>query len=173
MASGDIAPLHSRRSHGLAGRYPSDDRAKCRRPRNSPPRAASLTEVGGACALAGVAWAIRPPSAAPKPAAQLAAAPFVRYTREWWQAGVLLSLCTASHGVLDALTDAGRGIAFFLPFDSDRYFFPWRPLATSPLSISRFFSGPALEILWNELLWVWLPLGSLATAVRAARHRRA
>lgn len=34
-----------------------------------------------------------------------------------------LFLCTASHGVLDALTDGGLGVAFFSPFDTSRYFF--------------------------------------------------
>jgi inner membrane protein len=32
-----------------------------------------------------------------------------------------LLLATASHGVLDALTDGGLGIAFFAPFDDGRY----------------------------------------------------
>ena len=39
-------------------------------------------------------------------------------------------LATASHGVLDAMTNAGLGVAFFAPFDSTRYFFPFRPLPT-------------------------------------------
>ena len=30
-------------------------------------------------------------------------------------------LATASHGVLDAMTNAGLGVAFFAPFDSTRY----------------------------------------------------
>jgi inner membrane protein len=29
----------------------------------------------------------------------------------------------ASHGVLDALTNGGHGIAFFSPFLNERYFF--------------------------------------------------
>ena len=33
-------------------------------------------------------------------------------------------LCTASHGVLDAMTNGGLGVAFFSPFDTTRYFFP-------------------------------------------------
>src|SRR3954467_11384180 len=37
-----------------------------------------------------------------------------------------LFLVTASHGLLDALTNGGLGVAFFAPFDDRRYFFPWR-----------------------------------------------
>jgi inner membrane protein len=52
-----------------------------------------------------------------------------------------LFLATASHGVLDAMTDGGLGVAFFSPFDNRRYFLPWRPIVVSPISIARFFSG--------------------------------
>jgi hypothetical protein len=38
-------------------------------------------------------------------------------------------LATASHGVLDATTNGGLGVAFFSPFDNRRYFLPWRPSA--------------------------------------------
>jgi inner membrane protein len=41
-------------------------------------------------------------------------------------------LCAASHGLLDAITDGGLGVAFFSPFDNRRYFFPWRPIHVSP-----------------------------------------
>ena len=34
-----------------------------------------------------------------------------------------LFLATASHGVLDAITNGGLGVAFFSPFDNTRYFF--------------------------------------------------
>nr|HRC76832.1 rhodanese-like domain-containing protein [Kouleothrix sp.] len=32
------------------------------------------------------------------------------------------------HGVLDAMTDGGLGVAFFAPFSATRYFFPFRPI---------------------------------------------
>ncbi|NNL65585.1 MAG: metal-dependent hydrolase [Myxococcales bacterium] len=70
---------------------------------------------------------------------------------------LVLAVAMASHGLLDALTDAGLGIGFLLPFDEARIFFPWRPLATSPLGIAAFFSGPAAAILLNELLVIWIP----------------
>ncbi|MDN5941960.1 MAG: metal-dependent hydrolase, partial [Nitrospira sp.] len=48
-------------------------------------------------------------------------------------------LCTASHGVLDAMTNGGLGVAFFSPFDTTRYFFPVRPVLVSPIGVSEFF----------------------------------
>ncbi|HWF58756.1 MAG TPA: metal-dependent hydrolase [Nitrospira sp.] len=69
---------------------------------------------------------------------------------------VYLFLCTASHGVLDALTDGGLGVAFFSPFDTNRYFFSARPVAVSPIGISAFFSEDAFHVLANEVKWIWI-----------------
>ena len=54
---------------------------------------------------------------------------------------VFLSSSAASHGLLDALTDGGLGVAFFSPFDTTRYFFGFRPVAVSPYPVSaaKFF----------------------------------
>ncbi len=71
--------------------------------------------------------------------------------------GLYLFLCTASHGVLDAMTDGGLGIAFFSPFDPTRYFFPFRPVVVSPIGIGQFFSLDALRILASEVAWIWAP----------------
>ncbi len=68
-----------------------------------------------------------------------------------------LFLATASHGFLDALTDGGLGVAFFAPFDTHRYFFPWRPILVSPIGASRFFTERGLAVLRSELVWIWFP----------------
>jgi inner membrane protein len=68
-----------------------------------------------------------------------------------------LFLCTVSHGILDAFTDGGLGIAFFSPFSNTRYFFPWRPLEVSPIGIAGFLSGPALSVLMSEIKFIWIP----------------
>lgn len=73
-----------------------------------------------------------------------------------------LFLATASHGVLDAMTNGGLGVAFFSPFDNTRCFFRWRPIQVSPISMGRFFSGRGLAVLRSELFWIWLPAGLLA-----------
>jgi inner membrane protein len=71
---------------------------------------------------------------------------------------------TASHGLLDALTDGGSGVAFFAPFDPTRYFFPWRPIEVSPISLDRFLSPRGMEVMKSEVVWVWVP-AALAVAL--------
>jgi inner membrane protein len=66
-------------------------------------------------------------------------------------------LCTASHGVLDAMTNGGLGVAFFSPFDTTRYFFPLRPVLVSPIEISEFFSAYGAYVMVSEATWIWLP----------------
>ena len=78
---------------------------------------------------------------------------------------VYFFLVTASHGVLDALTNGGLGVAFFSPFNNRRFSFPFRPLQVSPIGPSSFFSEWGLAVIRSELLWVWLPCTLLAAAV--------
>jgi inner membrane protein len=66
-------------------------------------------------------------------------------------------LCTASHGILDAMTTGGRGVAFFSPFNDTRYFFSWRPIKVSPIGIERFFSEKGLNVIKSELVWIVVP----------------
>jgi len=82
-----------------------------------------------------------------------------------------LFLAVASHGLLDALTNGGLGIALFAPFDNARYFFPVRPIAVSPIGILGFFSPRNLNVVRSELVWVWLPCVA-AMAGFLALHRR-
>jgi len=82
-------------------------------------------------------------------------------------------LVTASHGVLDAMTTGGGGIAFFAPFVNERYFFPWRPILVSPMSIRRFFSARGMAILASELVWVWIPAAVVAGTALLVRRRQA
>lgn len=73
-------------------------------------------------------------------------------------------LATASHGVLDAMTTGGLGVAFFSPFSNRRYFFPWRVLVVSPIGVAPFFSTWGLRVLRSEVLWIWLPCAAVASA---------
>ncbi len=82
----------------------------------------------------------------------------------------LVFLAVASHGFLDAFTDAGLGIGFFVPLHDGRFFFPWRPIRTSPLDPSAFFSAAGARVLLNEIVWVWLPLAALAAVVSSRRR---
>ncbi|HWT02388.1 MAG TPA: metal-dependent hydrolase [Pyrinomonadaceae bacterium] len=79
---------------------------------------------------------------------------------------------TASHGLLDALTDGGSGVAFFAPFDGTRHFFPWRPIEVSPISLDRFFSPRGAEVLKSEVVWVWIPAATLVALAWLFRRLR-
>lgn len=88
--------------------------------------------------------------------------------------GVFFVLAIASHGLLDALTNGGPGIAFFSPFSNARYFFPVRPIEVSPISLGGVFNARGLRILLSEMRWVWLPAAVFAAAgilVRRAGRR--
>ena len=58
--------------------------------------------------------------------------------------GSYFFLATASHGLLDAMTTGGLGVAFFAPFSDARYFLPWRPIVVSPISISGVLRAGAV-----------------------------
>lgn len=83
-----------------------------------------------------------------------------------------LFLCTALHGVLDAMTDGGLGVAFFSPFDTSRYFFAARPIAVSPIGISAFFSEDAFRVLASEVTWIWLPTIAVFSLIRWLEYVR-
>jgi len=76
---------------------------------------------------------------------------------------------TASHGILDAMTNGGRGIAFFAPFSDHRYFFPWRPIQVSPIGVG-FFSARGLRVLASEAGWIWVPSAIIAVSARLFRN---
>lgn len=82
-----------------------------------------------------------------------------------------LFLATASHGVLDAITNGGLGVAFFSPFDNTRYFLPWRPVRVSPIGVTRFLTPRGFAILQNEVVWIWLPAILFAAIVLAFRRK--
>jgi inner membrane protein len=81
-----------------------------------------------------------------------------------------LFLATASHGVLDAMTNGGLGVALFSPFNDSRYFLPFRPISVSPISVVLFFTPRGFTVLRNELLWVWVPAIVFAIVVLSLRR---
>jgi inner membrane protein len=96
-------------------------------------------------------------------------APWLRTTR--WRALLWLTFCTASHPLLDALTNGGLGVALLWPWSHERLFAPWRPIAVSPIG-AGFFSLRGLSVLWSELLWVCAPLGLLTLPIAGLRKYR-
>lgn len=88
-------------------------------------------------------------------------AAFFSFKNFFWKSFLALTLffftCTASHAVLDALTNGGLGVAFFSPWDNSRYFFPWRSIAVSPIGAARFFSERGFEVIKSEAIWIGVP----------------
>jgi inner membrane protein len=79
------------------------------------------------------------------------------FSKQWFFYFIFFFLLSASHGILDAFTNGGLGIALLSPFDNMRYFFPWTPIIVSPIGMKAFFSKWGLAVIKSEILWVWLP----------------
>ncbi len=96
----------------------------------------------------------------------------LRYSKKWWSLVAFFFVVTASHGLLDSMTDKGLGVGFFIPFDNTRYFMPWRPVYASPMRIDKFFSAAGLQVLLAEMLWIWTPVIALYGIVHLYRKRK-
>lgn len=96
--------------------------------------------------------------------------------RRWLGLVAYFFLLIGSHGILDAFTNGGEGIALLAPFDDTRYFFAWRPILVSPIGVWAFFSEYGARVIVSEALWIWLPaavvLGGVRLVLRAVRRRR-
>jgi inner membrane protein len=90
------------------------------------------------------------------------------------QVFLCLFAATASHGILDAFTNGGLGVAFLAPFDSARYFFWARPILVSPLNVGAFVTRRGMAVLASEMAWVWMPsiAGVAAARIFRCRERR-
>jgi inner membrane protein len=69
-----------------------------------------------------------------------------------------LGIIISSHGILDAMTTGGHGIALFSPFYEERLFLPWRVIKVSPMHVSAFLGEWGVKVLASEMFYVWLPL---------------
>ena len=88
-------------------------------------------------------------------AGALVAAFWRRFVTRDHQARMLLvyfSVATAPNGLLDALTNGGKGVGFFIPFDYGRYFFPYRPIRVAPIRAGDFLEQ-GWPVLASELQW--------------------
>lgn len=106
--------------------------------------------------------------------AAVAAATIVRFQSKISRISLFafLFLATSSHGLLDAMTNGGLGVAFFSPFDNTRYFLPWRPIRVSPIGLTRFLNHRGLAVLQSEILWIWLPsIMAIAIVIISRRFR--
>lgn len=68
--------------------------------------------------------------------------------------GVTGALVMATHGLLDSLTDGGKGIALLWPLTNERFFCPWRPIPVAPIG-KRILSPAGLGLMaWEALLFL-------------------
>jgi len=84
---------------------------------------------------------------------------------------VCIFAAIASHGILDAFTNGGLGVAFFAPFDQERYFFPVRPIMVSPIGLTAFLTKRGLSVLASEMARVWPASICVFLAAHFARCR--
>jgi len=97
-----------------------------------------------------------------------ALATFWYFKAPFWPLFGLFFLITASHGILDALTNGGYGIPLFWPFD-ERRFGPYGPIQVTDIG----FEWPdprASRSVRTELLYVWLPMVLLVGTVMGGRR---
>ncbi len=80
------------------------------------------------------------------------------FSKRWLIMLGFFFVITASHGILDALTNGGLGIALLSPFDNTRYFFPYRPIPVSPIGVGSFLSSWGAAVLFAEIVCIWIPL---------------
>lgn len=83
----------------------------------------------------------------------------------------MTGLLMASHGILDAFTDGGRGIPLLWPFTHERYFAPWRPIPVAPLGW-RLFSADGIALMLRESL-LFLPAFVVGLWPRGPARERA
>jgi inner membrane protein len=67
------------------------------------------------------------------------------------RAALFTLLAVGSHGLLDAMTDGGLGVALLWPFTERRYFLAWRPIPVAPIG-ARMLSGRGLRVAAIELV---------------------
>lgn len=87
-----------------------------------------------------------------------------------WKEGLFFamyfSFVISLHGILDAFTNGGLGVALLSPFITERFFFPFTPIKVSPFNPGAFLHERGFQIIKNEMLWVWLPCMGLALLLR-------
>ncbi len=91
---------------------------------------------------------------------------------EWWSLLAYFFVVTASHPVLDAMTNGGLGVAFFAPLENSRYFLPRRPVEVSPIGVHAFLTRRGLAVLQSEFIWIWIPSLMWIVSVWSIQKRR-
>ncbi len=93
-----------------------------------------------------------------------------RLSANWWLVVCYFLIVTASHPLLDALTDGGVGVALLAPFSNERFFSPWRPIQVSPIGLEPFLTGRAWPVVLSEVKWILVPSAILVAFASAIRR---
>lgn len=93
----------------------------------------------------------------------------LRSPRLW----LCMAAATLSHGLLDAWTFGGTGVAFLAPFSDVRFVAQWQPLFVSPIPLSGRLLEWLMLSLVTELAWVGLPGLVVFLLARRSGRRRA
>ena len=86
---------------------------------------------------------------------------------------ILFALVITSHGVFDAMTNGGLGVAFFAPFSNHRYFLPWRPIPVAPMSVNGLLNPRGFQVIRTEAALFWVFTLGAAIWSRRAKWRMA
>ena len=94
------------------------------------------------------------------------------FSWDWYKLVAFFFALGSSHGLLDAMTDGGLGIALLSPFNNARYFFGWAPIPVSPIGAAGFRTPRGLQVITWEVLFLWIPLLITLGAILTARRFR-
>jgi inner membrane protein len=86
----------------------------------------------------------------------------LRSRRRSAQLGILAALLVASHCMLDAMAQDGRGMLFLWPLSMHRYHFPFRPLPDIPTGLQIFSQLGLRQLLIETALFLPLIADSLS-----------
>jgi inner membrane protein len=82
------------------------------------------------------------------------------------QVWLCLTLAALSHGLMDACTAGGVGVALFMPFSDSRWSCLWQPIHVAPLPLGREDAYLFLLSLRAEAFWIGLPALALVAWTR-------
>lgn len=89
-----------------------------------------------------------------------------------WIVFLFIFIATASHALLDMLTNGGLGVALLWPWSEQRMFAPWQMIQVSPIGLRRIFSARFADVLLSELRWIWVPASALCAGLFFAVRKR-
>ncbi|GLH72793.1 hydrolase [Geothrix limicola] len=92
----------------------------------------------------------------------------LRSPRHW----ACMLMAAFSHGLLDACTFGGTGVAFLLPFSAARFVCVWQPIFVSPIPLSGKLLDWLLFSLGTELVWIGIPAALIFAAPRLIQWAR-